>query len=300
MKMKTRSEIYDHFDVVSVDSMPKSHRNPLDPALRELVHQSVGLLGEVVCRELGKEAFLRIEAIREKMRLVGSADEQDAYRVLKRELTSLRRLSGPERRGIAKAFTLMLELMNACENAFRSRQIRNRVIPVSKTKPDAIIYVLTAHPTEARSPQNIWVFHTILRILTDILERPNSQLTTIDRQALKHALEIAWRLPIVRNRKPKVRDEAEHIYSTLLRDETLRTLLKTSEELAPVYIRSWVGGDKDGHPGVDENTFLESLQLSRRGLSTFCLKRLGEVKKVLQILKEHGVLESVHSLESRL
>src|SRR5262249_25768876 len=82
-------------------------------------------------------------------------------------LKLLRGLTTEERFYIAHSFALMLELMNACENAYRTYRLRQRPRVRPARRPKAIIYVLTAHPTEARSPVNIAVFHEIQSALID-------------------------------------------------------------------------------------------------------------------------------------
>ena len=90
-------------------------------------------------------------------------------------------------------------------------------------------YVLTAHPTEARSPENIAIFHQIQCVLIEVLEEnPENSKPIWSQQKqtdMKHLLEIAWRTWIVRHRSPKVKDEAEHIYSMLFRGEVFAELL---------------------------------------------------------------------------
>ena len=281
--------------------MALKRKDEISPRLRALVHQSVAILGEVLERELGHKTFLEIEGLRSQMaKLRSKKSDLHNYSVVRKQLQkSLKFLGGitPQKRfEIAKSFTLMLELMNACENAYRSLAIRKRVSPNLKTPPDSILYVLTAHPTEARAPENIWIFHSILGQLIKILEKPEVTFSTAEKLALRHDLELAWRLPLVRGRKPQVRNEAEHIYSTLLRDETLRSLLACGRDTAPVYIRSWVGGDKDGHPGVDEKAFLQSLRLSRRGLVEFIERRIAEVLLSLKTLRAAGLESDLRKL----
>jgi phosphoenolpyruvate carboxylase len=196
---------------------------------------------------------------------------------LKIVLARFQALSVEERLNCARAFTLMLELMNACENAYRNFSIRRKNrMESAPGKPDALIYVLTAHPTEARSPENISVFHGIQQALTEHLVNEGDEMSGETKADLLHLLHLAWRHPIVRTRKPRVQDEAEHIFSTLLREETLKPLLRASACLAPLYVRSWVGGDKDGHPGVNEKTFRDSLQLSRHQLVGFACRRVDQ------------------------
>jgi phosphoenolpyruvate carboxylase len=232
----------------------------LAPELRTLVKRSVALLGTVIREEAGDTAYARIEAIRLQMTRVRGSSYDAAYDILRRELESLRKLKNAQRLEIALSFTLMLELMNACENAYRTWRLRSTPSLTLTRRPRAIIYVLTAHPTESRSPETIALFHEIQRALVEWLTDPKSVETEA---RVRHLLTLAWRLSPSRTRKPSVRDEADAIYSMVLRNETLGAFIAANREISPVYLRTWVGGDKDGHPGVNETTLLQSLQGSR-------------------------------------
>ncbi len=268
--------------------------------LRILVSQSVEVLGDVIGREIGARGFARVEEIRSEMASLRLMNRDQAYPILQKHLELMRSLSRAERLDLARSFTLMLEVMNACENAYRSHRIAERELKFTDERPDSVTYVLTAHPTEARSPANIEIFHQILLLLIPVFRRPSSVLTTSERDSLRHGLEMAWHASIVRDRKPRVADEADHIFSTLLREETLSTLLKVSRDLAPIYMRSWVGGDKDGHPGVDEVTFLKSLEKSRTKIMSFCRLRLKSVESDLQRIHEKGLITRLRDLEREL
>jgi phosphoenolpyruvate carboxylase len=250
----------------------------LAPELRALVKVSVAWLGRVISRAAGEEQFARIEKLRSRMACLRGTCGQTGVETLASILVELRALSPRQRREVARAFTLMLELMNACEAAYRSYRLRRRP-PVSgfATGSEGIIFVLTAHPTEARSPANIELFHRIQQTLLEWLEEG---LVSLDvgkdrlpyrprgtrEEELLHLLELAWRTPIARGRKPDVEDEAEHLYSILLRRESLEALLQANRRIAPVLVRTWVGGDKDGNPYVDARRMLQSLRLARRHL----------------------------------
>ncbi|NWG12679.1 MAG: phosphoenolpyruvate carboxylase, partial [Acidobacteria bacterium] len=255
-----------------------SDTDQLAPELRALVRVSVAWLGRVIRRAAGREQFLRIEAIREKMAGLRGSAAQTGVETLESVLAELRALRPRQRYEIARAFALMLELMNACEAAYRSYRLRRRP-PAWGIAPgaDGIIFVLTAHPTEARSPHSIALFHRIRQTLLDWLEEGgvsrdagNERLPERPRgpreEELVHLLELAWRTPTARGRKPDVQDEAEHVYSILLRQESLESLLEANRRIAPVLVRTWVGGDKDGNPFVDARTMLQSLTLARRRL----------------------------------
>lgn len=244
--------------------------------LKTLVDESVTVLGEVVKAEMGERGFKVVESIRAQMVSLRGAGYEEKEESLRRALARLQALSPRERLDCARAFTLMLELMNACENAYRNFSIRFKKQVTPEGDPDAVIYVLTAHPTEARDPANISIFHQIQQTLTDHLVNEGDGMTEETKADLLHFLYLAWRRPVVRPRRPRVQDEADHIFSTLLREETLRPLLRATACLAPLYVRSWVGGDKDGHPGVNASTFKASLQLSRGMLVKFACRRVDE------------------------
>lgn len=260
-------------------------KTALSPALRHLVNETVALFGEVLRQKVGTKSYNRIESLRQTMSSLRGRSAAVEAKTLQKSYRLLEKLSAREQFEVAQAFALMLEVMNVCENAYRSQQIRQRTLRGTlhkSVKPETVIYVLTAHPTEARSAQNINVFHQVLKVLTEVLARPVTELRESDKEILTHLFEVAWNTSMVRSQKPQVRDEAEHIYSTLLREEVLQPLLQARRNLAPIFVRSWVGGDKDGHPGVDENVFQESLQIARRKLIKFANHRLEAVQEMAQ------------------
>lgn len=272
----------------------------LPEGLRALVNQSVRVLGDVIRHELGDAKFQRIDRLREKMAALRPLTRDEAIAPVREAYAELAKLSGDDRLEIAQAYTLMLEVMNACENAYRSHRIAERSLKMPEGRPESVVYVLTAHPTESRSPANIAVFHSVLNQLIPIFRQDPIVLSKMDELRLRHSLEIAWKTSVTRVKKPRVQDEADHVYSTVLREETLATLLKSAKELAPLYIRSWVGGDKDGHPGVDEKVFAESLLKSRKHLLAFAHSRLAGVKDDLERIEAKTLLLQLKKLETGL
>lgn len=257
----------------------------LPEQLRELVQESGRILGDVIRLEAGKKAFTIVENLRAKMADLRDQEPEVISAQLRQELVSLRKLSAKERHTVGRAFTLFLELMNSCENAYRSLRLREKNECPLKAN-FTLVYVLTAHPTEARSPENIAIFQGVQEILFGALLGECRW-----QNALKHQLGLAWRAYPTRQRVPMVRDEAEHIYRSSLRPEILRALLAVSQDMAPFYLRTWVGGDKDGHPGVDDKAMSESLSLSRGMLVDFAMERLGAVADSLNLIPA-GKLEA--------
>lgn len=274
----------------------------LPAELKLLVKEVTTLFGDVIRSELGAAAFKRIEKIRENMALLRGKSQAVSVAMLKKTLHTFDQLKSEDLHAIATSFTLMLEIMNVCENAYRSHRLSSRVYPnIDRlNKPEAIVYVLTAHPTEARSPQNIAVFHQIQHVLISTLQHEDTHLTSTDRLTLTHLLNVAWRTSIVRNRAPKVKDEAEHIYSTLFRDEVLFSLLDMSQERAPIQLRSWVGGDKDGHPGVNEVVMLQSFSISRLKVIQTVQRLLTEVRKTLDYFPSKKLHAHLMKLNKKL
>ncbi|MBV2168018.1 MAG: phosphoenolpyruvate carboxylase [Bdellovibrio sp.] len=236
--------------------------------LTSLVDWSVTELGNVIKSELGAEGFHRIESIR---RFVKSARGQTRAGLLdlKNELASL---SSQDRFYIAHSFSLMLELINSCEAAYRTSRLKQEKQRASLESPHQygrIIHVLTAHPTESRSPDIIYYFKKI----QDLLEKHLDHAEEADTPSLQTLLKWVWRIPMSKQRKPSVMDEAEYIYSLALQKDILEIFIAQRKQMLPFYVRSWVGGDKDGHPGVDEKTMLGSLQMARGFLLRFVSER---------------------------
>ena len=222
--------------------------------LKSLVNWSVAHFGQVVRRHLGDRSYERIEKLRAAMAKLRDAPDDETVSVLKRELETLRELSREERRSVALAFALMLETINVCESAYRSHRLESaapaRLEPPSsrsrRPRLSALTYVLTAHPTEARAPANIAAFHDLQRELIEVLNQtPAGQAvapTAEMNERVRHALEVAWQTPLVRERQPRVRDEAENIYTNVLRDEAITAILDLKNEGVPISLRTWVGG----------------------------------------------------------
>lgn len=268
-----------------------------------LVRQSVALLGEVIREKAGARAYERIESLRRDMTSLrhaeGMANEQSA--TLGKWLSRLEPLGSEAQAQIAHAFTLMLELMNACENAYRTSRIRTR--PQSELFPSLearaancgkITLVLTSHPTEARDPRNIRIFALIQSCLIDALERGFER----ERARLRALIAVAWAVPVARNRKPAVQDEAEHLFSVALAPQALSALLEANARGVPVRLRAWVGADRDGHPLVNERTLLASFCASRARLLEFLRARLEDALELAQLMgtSERGLRELLRGL----
>jgi phosphoenolpyruvate carboxylase len=249
--------------------------------LQLLVYWAVGILGQAIKKEYGSKTYTKIEALRKTMKGLRKSTPEELYKGLLVEKKKIEKLATSELEEIALSFSFMLELINRCENAYRSHKLSLKEPTSIEEKPYAIIMVLTAHPTEARSPQVLELFLAIQGLLIKVLKEGQKKYES----ERHHLLLVSLKLSIARRSKPSVLDEAQNIYSYILQPEILKSLIDFSEKGINVSFRAWVGGDKDGHPGVNEKTMLQSLNISRRMISAYISKKLNTVDNIARLIE---------------
>lgn len=268
----------------------------LSPVLRRLVKVVETTLGEVVADVEGKPLYDVIEAVRRDMVAV----REERRGALARARRRLRRLSPADQAAVARAYTIYLELVNVCENAYRTHRLRERaraeeVDAVSGARAD-VVFVLTAHPTESRSPTNIRLMRRVQTLLVDGLERHDPP----DRARLAHLLYLAWKTGTHPAHRPTVADEARHLFG-LLDDPILEELLRLGQRGHRVRLRTWVGGDKDGHPGVGPEETDQSLNLSRGRVLGYLEGRLRrEVRPDVELVRSAAVRSAWERLRQQV
>jgi phosphoenolpyruvate carboxylase len=262
----------------------------LPQKLQNLVSWSVSLLGAALREELGDEVFYEIESTRKEMKAIRGASFDKSLKALKKTRARYAKKSTQDLKAIAHSYSLMLELINACEIAYRTFRVQEHGTKNFTKRPYGITYVLTAHPTEARRPEILQLFSRIQELLLLALEEGQSAVT----ERLFHLLRLGVLIPMARSDSPTVRDEAENIFSTVLKPSILDELTTLKKKGVPVYFRAWVGGDKDGHPGVNEKTMVESLQVSRLSLQSYINEKLERVAHNLNLVgKEDRKLTAI-------
>ncbi len=255
----------------------------LPKKLKKLVGQTIGLLGEVIKEEGGVKLYNRVELVRQEMIKYRSSGEVAKTESLDKLYSQLSRFDGQTQHSIATSYSLMLELINVCESAYRTYQIRKKQIYKELPKTDnMIVFVLTAHPTEVRTSHNTYIFERIQNIAIRLLEGAGEEEYLLS--LIKHNIKLSWLVPLTKHKKPEVIDEANHLFSIILRKDILDSILRTNRDACNIRIRTWVGGDKDGHPGVDEKVMKQCLEASRGHLIKFLELYLEEVLKDLEML----------------
>ena len=86
----------------------------------------------------------------------------------------------------------------------------------------------------------------------------------------------------------------------VLRNETLGAFIAANRELSPVYLRTWVGGDKDGHPGVNEVTLTQSLQAARSALVRWFEVGLGRVHTLSERIRDPELARQIQPIRKTL
>ena len=259
-----------------------STRKTLPKELESLISWSVELLGRAIKDEYGSATYNQVENIRQTMKGLRGAPPDKVFDVLLKEKKRLGRRTDVFLSQLTNSYTLMLELINRCETAYRTYRLQGLEIDIPKQRPYAIIFVLTAHPTEARSPELLNIFESIQQLLVNCLNDSEQQW----QEQLYHLLLLTLKISLARNTKPAVRDEAENIYSYILREDILHSIISFARRGVNVSFRAWVGGDKDGHPGVNEKTLVESLNLSRSYLIAFLEKKLRRCHHLTLLLSD--------------
>jgi len=231
--------------------------------LRNLVSESLRCLGEIIKDQAGQAFYDEVESLRLLTRSLRDADDRDVFTQLQKQFRAYGTSDSARLEKLTKSFGLALELINVCENSYRSFRILHSATESSDAEenPTWVTWVFTAHPTEARTEATIEIFRRIQNLLIETLQGARLHFPSGE---LKYLLTLAWHGDLAPNTKPSVEDEARHILNITLSDESQKMLgsfVRGSRHR--LRLRTWVGGDKDGHPGVGAQQTHNSLQLSR-------------------------------------
>jgi phosphoenolpyruvate carboxylase len=152
-----------------------------------------------------------------------------------------------------------------------------------KLKPDEaeaslaamnVVPVFTAHPTEVRRRAVVEREFELSRLM---MLRRHALPPAINRKlndSLYREIALLWRMRLYRPERITVADEIRNTLA-IVRDSVLPALielydewapiLQTSQgELQPLRLGSWLGGDRDGHPGVSAESLRTALRAQAR------------------------------------
>lgn len=252
----------------------------LPKELRRLIRKMTLLFGEVIREYEGDKFYERIEYYR--VRLKKSRSSKDEA-ILEAILQKVKFEKPNDQYKIAHGFAVMLEMINVCEAAYRTWRQRQKGTYQFLASRTELNFVLTAHPTEARSI----VVVDALKQLTDLMVDGLQNNFFLNEEEIRSKLGMLWLQPLVKSRPPTVLGEAEYIFSVVFNESLFDSILSRKAGYK-VNLNTWVGGDKDGHPGVNETVMLQCLLGSRKRLIAIVRKKLSEVLLDLEKLKPLG------------
>jgi phosphoenolpyruvate carboxylase len=136
--------------------------------------------------------------------------------------------------------------------------------------------VLTAHPTEVRRRAVVDREAEIARLMALRRHHLPPNLETRTRGDLFREIGLLWRTRLHRPEKITPADEIRNALA-IVRDSMLPALVELYEmwgeriDDAPIPLKlgSWLGGDRDGHPGVDGETLRLALRSQARLIFNF-------------------------------
>jgi phosphoenolpyruvate carboxylase len=247
----------------------------------------------------------------------------------------LRSLSPQQAMTIARAFSLFLRLSAIGEGVHRTQQLkalelmetsepragtieasigllRKAGIPGKEIarmlKHGQLSPVVTAHPTEVRTPDTVGVEDEITRLLAERQSLSTDHALAENTAALKARIAQMWQMQEWRDERPTVDDEIgnalEYYRKTLLQviPELHRKLAQQlGEEVGPlVQMNSWIGGDRDGNPNVNEKTLEAAVRMQCETALSHYLREIRELYHILTISEKlAGVSDALRKLAER-
>jgi phosphoenolpyruvate carboxylase len=256
------------------------------PPIHGQVNMCATLLGEAIAHTHGSDALALVEELRRQAAQIRGMEEKAAVEQLFRLLEQIEGLSPGQSLWVAKAFSIYLALVNACENAYRTSRLQETFGRESPPLSGCLIYVLTAHPTEVRSELSISLNRRITGILTAWFYRGADRPPLPDEeQELSGLIRLLWQFGIHKDSPVTPSEEVDHIAGQFS-DKILAEILSLRRRGADLRFRTWVGGDKDGHPGIDATTLHTSFRRTRQRFYGFFRDLLISIKTDLGSLGE--------------
>jgi phosphoenolpyruvate carboxylase len=253
------------------------------------------LLGEAVSHAHGKEVLELVDSIRKQAVQTRDSAEPQVKMILSQLLERIDALPTDQTRLVANAFSIYLALINACENGYRTSRLKTTYDHESPDLNGCLVYVLTAHPTEVRSAPSISLMHRLTLILAQWFSRgPETDALPDEKQELTVLIRLLWSVGIHKASPVTPTDEINHI-AQQFSDDILSEILSLRRRGADLRFRTWVGGDKDGHPGINETVLHDSFRHTRQRFHAFFQHRFLTVKTDLELLGDdvHYILNQV-------
>lgn len=275
----------------------------MDQRLRRDVRFLTTLLGEIIQEQEGKGLIQLLENIRSLAKAIRAEHRPELAKKMERIIQSLSLSQAYKVGRAFTIFFQLVNLAEEAQRVRRVKEYeagpapnlldmsisrlgwdlkRARIKPAlvkELLKKARIGLVLTAHPTEAKRRS---VMTHLLEIAEYLAEAEERKLTSFKREEVtektKSRLEILWQTRETRTRPVSVMDEVESILFFLQKtvfDLVPEIQLKIRREFSSRYgdgaptadsliqFSSWVGGDRDGNPGVTVEVTKQTMERHR-------------------------------------
>ncbi|WP_028357175.1 phosphoenolpyruvate carboxylase [Brackiella oedipodis] len=269
------------------------------------------LLGQALKQSNGEELYNHVEMLRRN----AVSRRRQGQRIDFQSLNDkVKQLSPQDIKLICRAFSYFLHLSNIAED--RQHQVtppsaneQAHSIAHTLTKlhqhgydnaqlldflaHSLIVPVLTAHPTEVQRKSTLDLHHHIAERLQALQQQSQDQ-EDITAQ-LTGYIQLLWQTRMLRSEKLTVEDEISNALnyfdSTFFRAIPLlyRLLAKqlglNKEQVLPNFLNmgSWIGGDRDGNPFVDEKTLQQAVLQQASTVFTFYLQEVRQLANELSV-----------------
>ncbi|MCX5590018.1 phosphoenolpyruvate carboxylase [Alcaligenes endophyticus] len=229
-------------------------RREHDPAMAEILEKSIPKLSDTQARSVAR-AFAYF------LHLSNIAEDRDQNR--------RRHAAHPE----DTPGSLQHAVKTLLDQGLSANRIRRYL------QEACVMPVLTAHPTEVQRQSTLAVHMAIAEQLRKLDASQHKQGNHQAQARLNGLVALLWQTRMLRDHKLNVLDEIDNAlayYNTtflpsipqvykdldLLLSKPTRSPLEASSPALPPFLRmgSWIGGDRDGNPNVDQHTMQEALQ----------------------------------------
>ncbi|HEU5112748.1 MAG TPA: phosphoenolpyruvate carboxylase [Acidimicrobiia bacterium] len=264
-----------------------------DETLRADIRRLGNQLGDALVRQHGPELLDLVEEVRALGKSSRRGGSTEAARQLDRRLADL---EVDEVIPLVRAFTTYFYLANVAEQVHRIDQLSIDELGLAATV-DRVLEagvesdvlgevvrrlemrpVLTAHPTEAARRSILTKTASLAELIGRRLTASDADVALVDRRTAE-LIDQIWQTDELRLEKPNPVEEARSAlyYLVQIAAEVMPSLservaleiarLGVVTDKSPIRFGSWVGGDRDGNPGVTPETTLETLLLQHdRGI----------------------------------
>lgn len=247
------------------------------------------LLGESLERQGGRELLERVENVRRQVKLARTQDSPEAAAAA---MATLAALDTEQATTLVRAFSAYFQLANTAEQVHRVRSIsaqdvgwleRAVAATVEAGGPELLARTLdsvdmrpvfTAHPTEASRRSVLSKLRDIADVLAEATPEGSHNRTRQDSR-LAETIDLLWQTDELRRTSPTPVDEARNAlyYTGAITSEALPAVLselsslcresgvELDQDVTPIRLGSWIGGDRDGNPFVTPQVTREVLQL---------------------------------------